>query len=81
MTTERFYSVELKVKVPLDHQFPEEVRHEVYLQTNGDTTVSELLAEEIVQLLAKSGLQVYDIGSAMCLWTVADEFGNTITNE
>lgn len=73
MAIDRFYAVEAVIRVPLDHEFPEEVRNQTFLRLKGDTTTSDLILEEIRQLLEKAGLPIQTLSVGLKDWRVTDE--------
>ena len=72
MTIDRYYKIEAVVRVPLDHEFPESVRSDCFMQYKGDTATSDLVLEEIRQLLERAMLPVESLSVGLRNWRVTD---------
>lgn len=81
MAIDRFYEVNMTIRVPLDHNFPQEVRNAVAGNFRDEVTVSDLVLEEIRQMLEAAMLPVESIAAALNLFRVYDEHSNIVMKE
>jgi len=78
MTIHRYYALEASLRIGTDHEFPAEVRSEAFLQFKGDTTASDLVLEEIRQLLESAGYRVESIGVGLIDYRVIGDSGEVL---
>jgi GH18 family chitinase len=81
MTIERFYKVQININLPIDHEFPSDVRSAVFNDWKDEITNSDLLLEEIRQALTKAGLLVESLSVGLNSYRVIDEITGTVLQE
>jgi len=73
MTIERFYKIEALIRVPIDHEFPADTRQAVHMQYKNEATASDLLLEEIKNLLNNAGFRVESLATGLSAYRVLDD--------
>lgn len=73
MTIERFYTITATIRVPIDHEFPADTRHAVLMQFKNEATTSDLLLEEIKNLLDNAGFRVESLATGLSAYRVLDD--------
>lgn len=81
MTIERFYKVQINIKLPIDHEFPSDVRSAVFNDWKDEITNSDLLLEELRQTLTKAGLLIESLSVGLNSYRVIDEKTGTVLQE
>lgn len=79
MTIERFYTVSATISVPVDHEFPADTRQAVAMHFKpNEITTSELVLEEIRNLLDNAGFGVESIATGLTSYRVLDDTGKVL---
>jgi len=73
MTIERFYMIEALIRVPIEHEFPADARQTVLMQFKGDATTSDLVLEEVKNLLDGAGFKVESLATGLTDYRVIDD--------
>ncbi len=81
MTIERSYKVQISINLPIDHEFPSDVRSAVFNDWKDEITNSDLLLEEIRQTLTKAGLLIESLSVGLNSYRVIDETTGTVLQE
>ncbi len=81
MAIDRFYEVSMTIRVPLDHDFPQEVRNNVLENFKSEVAISDLVLEEIRLMMERAMLPVESIAAAMSLFRVYDEQSKIVMKE
>jgi EAL domain-containing protein (putative c-di-GMP-specific phosphodiesterase class I) len=73
MTITRYYSLHATINVPMGFEFSAETRAATAMNFQHDITTSDLVMEEIRQLLERHGFPVHSLSAGMTEFRVTDE--------
>ena len=68
----------MNINLPIDHEFPSDVRSAVFNDWKDEITNSDLLLEEIRQALTKAGLLIESLSVGLNSFRVIEEKTGTV---